>query len=620
MPPPTDVIRTAWRETFAPRDRRPVYDWAHDNVWLSPPITRTGWFDVSASRHFIAIFEALQNDFRREVNILKPVRGGGSLIGDIMVLWAMVNDPGPYMELFQTQDIADEHAEARLVPNFHNCAATAALFPHNLNKLRDNQILFANGHTWYVSGPSIANLQTKGIRYLRLEEVWMWDQGKDAEAVGRIGDYLKMHTSKVLRISQGGPKDGVDMETSDWFRTYNRGLLHEWEVPCAGCGKYFDPVFTGTRPDGSFWGMTWDRHQLPNGDWDIPKCVPTIRFECPHCAHPMLDNGKTKSEWNRSGRYRIVTQDENGHGNHKRDSFRWEAVIDYPWDELVELWLEACNAEKRGDLRPKLQFYQKRRAMFKDEQFLLKGGLHLRRAVYEINSDWPEEKGRAMSIDRQDEDLYWWTVRAWSAEKSRRLGFGKAYGAAALEEIRIKFKVLPNNTFCDSGFLPKGDHGVYAACLKYGWISIKGDKAFNFIHRQKNGKLVQKSYAPLTYGDPSGGTAQGNRKYAPLIRFSKFQMCATVERLISQGQWEEPATTTDPDMEAEYAAQMASRVRKTEYNAKTGESKVYFWEGKNDHAADCANGQVLYAILADFLPDPAMERLTKKEQEQNATT
>ena len=531
----------------------------------------------------------------------------------------MVNDPGPYMELFQTEKVAAEHAEARLMPNFWNCKLTRELFPHDRHKLRDQQILFNHGHAWYVSGPSIANLQTKGVRYLRLEEVWMWEQGKEGEAVGRIGDYLKMHTSKVMRISQAGPKAGVEMEQSDWYRAYHRGVIHEWEVACLNCGQYFAPVFAGQKADGSFWGMTWDRYQQPNGDWDVAKCLPTIRFECPHCSHPMLDSAKTKGEWNRTGRYRIDQADEVAQaGNHKRDSFHWEAVIDYPWDELVELWLEACNAEKRGDLRPKLQFYQKRRAIFKNEESLLRGGLNLTRSSYEVNSDWPEEKGRAMTIDRQDEDLYWWTVRAWSLETSRKLGFGKAYGAAALEKIRDEFKVAPNHTFCDSGFLPKGDQGVYAACLRYGWIAVKGDKEHSFVHRlKKNGRAVQKSYAPLAWGDPGGGTAVAGRRYAPLIRYSKPQMNQKVQELIDHGHWEEPLATADPEMEKEYNVQMAARVKKTEFVLKTGETRVFWKESKNDHARDLANMQVLYAILEDWLPDPASERTIKPKGEDS---
>lgn len=645
-------MELTWRRIFTPRDRRPTPEWAHDFVWLQPPITKTGFFSCAESRHFLAIFASLDNDHKRETNVLKPVRGGGSLIGDVFCPRTIAVDPGPYMDVFQTEQVASDHAEERIKRIFERCPPVAALFPANRHKERDDEILFSNGHTWYVRGPSLGNLQAKGIRYLRLEEVWMWDQGKMAEALARIGDYLKMQTSKVLTISQGGPKPGVPMEESDWYRHYHRGLIHEWETQCLNpqCGKYFDPVFSGQRVDGSFFGITWNHYKLPNGDWDIAKCVPTVRFECPHCAHPMLDGPRTKTEWNRTGQYRIanglsqmakpdhspspqpspqgegaaapvvspqppVAQLES-EGARKKDSFHWEAVIDFPWDELVELWLDACNAEKRGDLKPKLQFFQKRRAMFKDEESLLKGGLHFRRLSYEINSDWPEEKSRYLSADRQEEDMLWWTVRAWSAEKTRRLGFGKVYGFAGLEELRKKFKVAPNHTFVDSNFLPKGDNGVYAACLKYGWIAMRGDGKYSFTHHFMKGgqrRAVQKCYAPLTFGDPGSGTVTGGRRYCPLIIFSKPQLNQVVQSLIDSDRWEEPLDTTDEDLEKEYNLQMAARVKKTEFVKRTGETKTFWKESKNDHARDLANENAMGAILEDLVPDPAMERLSSKE-------
>jgi hypothetical protein len=366
----------------------------------------------------------------------------------------------------------------------------------------------------------------------------------------------------------------------------------------------------------------------------------TIRFECPHCSHPMLDGARTKGEWNRTGQYRRVKSEIRNpksellaEGHHpkseirieeatvdrKWDSFHWEAVIDFPWDELVQLWLDACNAERRGNLKPKIQFYQKRRAMFKDEESLLKGGLHFRRSVYEINSDWPEERGRFLTGDRQEEDMFWVTARAWSDEKSRKLWFGKVFGFAAIEELRIKYKVQPNCTFVDSNFLPKGDNGVYAACLKYGWVAVRGDQKYSFTHRlpatsTRPARFIQKSYAPLQWGDPHAGTGSQGRKYAPLITFSKPQLNSKVQELIDNGRWEEPMDSADPEMEKEYSQQMAARVKKTDFDKRTGETRVYWKESKNDHARDLANMQVLGAILRDLLPDPAMEVLSQKEQ------
>lgn len=595
---------------LTPPERLTVYDWAGKYMRLAPPITKTGPFDVSASRHFIAIFDTWQDDRVREVNVLKPVRGGGSLIGDVICCYGLSEDPGPYMEVFQTEPEAKLYAETRSQVNFKNCARIRELFPADRHKHRDNEILFSHGHTWYNVGPATGNLQTKSIRYLRLEEVWMWEQGKMGEAMGRIGDYLKIQTSKVLTISQGGPRPGFDepMENSDWYRHYHRAQLHEWEVECSACHKYFTPIFSGVRADGSFWGMTWNKYSTAAGDWDVAKCLPTLRFECEHCAHPILDGSRTKSEWNRTGRYRAL-----GEENPKRKSFHWETVIDFPWDELVGLWLEACNAEKRGDLSPKLQFYQKRRAMFRDEESLLKGALHITRTSYDVASDWPDERARFLTVDRQEEDLYWVSVRAWSAATSRRLHFGKCYGVAALEQLRLQFKVAPNHTFIDSRFMPKGDHGVYAACCKFGWIAVMGAKEYSFTHRTKTGRFVRKSYAPVTYGDPASGISSARRR-CPVIRFSKTQMNQKVQELIDSGAWEEPVTG-DAELEAEYNAQMSSRVKRTEFDRKTNETRVYWREGKNDHARDLANHQVLGAILSDLVPDPCVELQSKSEKE-----
>lgn len=592
-------------------DRRPTHEWAREHVTLFPPITRQGKFDCTTSRHFIPIFNRLDDERTREVNILKPVRGGGSLIGDVHLVESLSRNVGPYMNVFQTDADAKMHYFDRIEKILLGCPFTAKILPTKF----DWAEIFTNaGVAIYTGGPGISNLQSKGVRYLRLDECWIYPLGRMAEAEARVGDYLKMELSKVLRISQAGAAERRRMDECDWQRAWSRCEQNEWEVACIYCGQYFAPVFSGQSEDGTFWGITWDPHKLPNGDWNIARCIESIRFECPHCRKPMLDSARTKAEWNRTGRYRIVNEP-----NRKRAGYHWEAVIDFPWTDLVELWLDACNAEHRGDLKPKLQFFQKRRAMFKDEESLIRGGLNLKRTVYEVNSDWPEEKARFFTIDRQEEDLFWWTARAWSNGQSRRLGFGKCYGFAACEELRKKFKVQPNRTFCDSGFLPKGDNGVYAACLKYGWVAIKGDKEYDFVHRVKlrNGthRLVRKSYAPLTYGDPASGRVGEGRRYAPLIRFSKAQMNQKVQEMLDSGAWEEPISGEDAEMEKEYNAQMSARTKRTEFDKKTNEARVFWREGRNDHARDLANMQCLGAILADLLPDPATERLSTREKE-----
>jgi hypothetical protein len=595
-------------DALQPKDTRPTHEWASDgNVELFPPVTRTGIFDSSSSRHFIPILDALDDERTREVNILKPLRSGGSLIGDIHLCSAMARNPGGYLNVFQTEPEAKNYFFDRIEKTLKGCSQVAIHLPY---KYEWSELRLNTGATIYTGGPALSNLQSKGVRYLRLDECWMYPAGRIVEAEGRVGDYLKMEMSKILRISQAGPYEHRTLDECEWHRAYTRGTMHEWEVQCEHCQKYFEPVFSGQREDGSFWGITWEHFKKQNGDWDLGKCCATVRFECPHCGKPLLDCPKTKSEWNRTGRYKLIGED-----NKRRVSFHFECVIDFPWADLVELWLDAANAYHRGDIKPKLQFYQKRRAIFKDESSLLRTGLHLSRVPYEINSDWIEEKSRFATFDRQEEDLYWWTVRAWSENKSRRLGFGRCFGEGDIKDVATKYKITPNHVGIDSGFLPKGDRGVYAMCCRNGWVAMKGDRGYEYAHRLKGGRIIRKSYAPLSWGDPEIGTKGEGRRYSPLVIYSKAQMNQIVQTLIDSKRWEEPIEGENKDTEEEYQAQMSARRMVEDFDEKTGQKKSFWKESKNDHARDLANEQVLFAILSDLISDPVIEKLSRKEEQ-----
>jgi hypothetical protein len=585
-----------------PRDTRPTVEWLRENVCTYPPLSIHGPFDVSRSRHFIEPFNALDDERTREVNVLAPPRSGKSLIGDGWQVSVIKRFPGPFLAIHQTDPDAKMMHFSRVMKMLEGSDQTRDLLPRGKYKWEEFELL--NGEWLYTGGPSLSNLSSKPARYIRMEEVWMWEQGRMAEAEARAGDYQKLENSKILRSSQGGPKPLRSINEDEWFRTYNRGTNHEWESACIYCGKFYDPIFSGKREDGTFWGIQWDQHKLENGDWDIAKCLPTVRFECPHCGKPAIDSPRIKAEWNRMGRYRQV-----GEGDRKRVSFHWESVIDFPWDELVGLWLDAENAFNRGNIQPKLQFFQKRRAMFRDEAAILRGSLHLKRIPYEVRGDWPDELARFLTIDKQQEGVYWWTVRAWSEKCSRRLGFGKAFGESELVDIQARFKVPPSWVLIDSAYEPKGDKGVYAMCVRHGWIAVKGDKAFEFIHTLRNGQRVRRSYAEADWGDPEC-IINGKRAKAPFQRFSKVQMNQAVKEMIDAGRWEEPIQGESAEMEEEYNKQMAGRVRIFDE-----EKKVVRWlESKNDHARDLANAQVLAAIIGGILSDPAQEQMSERER------
>lgn len=211
--------------------------------------------------------------------------------------------------------------------------------------------------------------------------------------------------------------------------------------------------------------------------------------------------------------------------------------------------------------------------------------------------------------------MYWVTVREWEIEerdgeksgtgKSRRVWWGKLYSEADIEAKRAEHGVAPQRTFIDSGYRPKGDTGVYAACARYGWIALKGADAAFFWHAVKaNGSTsrVRRIYAPVTYGDPGEGTSKQGRKSCPLIRFSANSAADVVDDLRNSGLWLEPSNPADP-MEKEYAIQMAAEFVKIKRNRFTGhEEKVRVCLSGNNHAFDCAKMQAVAAVILRLVP------------------
>lgn len=597
---------------FPNYDDRPTYVWARENVRLPASYAKPGPFEVDESRHLKDIFDKLDDEHCREVNYRKPVRSGGSMVGDIWMPRVLATDAGPAMDVFQTDADAADHATEKIIPIFEACPGIS--IPTDRTKVSQTasgaSIEFAPGLTWQANGPALSNLQRISIRYMRLDECWMYPQGTINEAKGRLGDFVRMANYKLLCVSQGGPKEGVRLDESDWNVQFNDAEIYEWEVRCQQCDKYFDPVFTGVRPDGSFYGLVWTHYKLPSGDWDVARCVPTVRFVCPHCGEAFPDGPRTKKAWNESGHYRLTNREYR-----KKASFHHEAVIDFPWEDLVDLWLKACNAAHRGDLAGKIQFFQKRRALDMDEETLLRGGMNLKRVPYEITGKWTEERVRFLTVDCQKEGVFWWTVRAWSARKSRRIGFGKAFSFAEIAEIAKRFEIPTllthkfSRVLIDSRWNTKGPQGVYAACCRFGWVAVQGDKARAFWHSiGKTRQRLERCYSECKFGDPECDIG-GRRPKAPLIQFSKSHMNSLVQMLLDAGDWEEPEATPGDEIEAEYAAQMQSRSKRTEFNRKTNAIEVFWREGKNDHARDLANMQVLAAVLNSLLPDPVQERV-----------
>ena len=610
---------TVWSTAFHRLDRRSIQDWSGDKVTLPPVLTHAGKFSTAGSRQFDGPLYALRSDRVRVVCVLAPVRGGKTLIADVSIPWAIVNEHASVLNVLQDDKIAPAHAETRVMPVLLGVPEIQSMLSTDRHKKRKADILFANGLPLVITGPALSNLQSRGFKWVICDEAWMYKPGVLGQAKARLGDFVKMSSSKFLVLSQGGE------ENSDWDFEVRGCVLFYFNVQCAGCGQHFAPEWTIRRADNSFAGAVFDTMKNPDGTYNKSSSAKTVRVVCPMCGHAHPNTAKTRAKWNDGGKYLDKDGAEFDRDNPPKEvAFRWHALIDYPWDELVTEWLAAQEAKHVGNFAPLVNFLQKRCAEMRSERTIHDDALPFARV--KIEGAWLEEKYRFMTVDKQTEDKYWIMIRAW-AEKSgetRRLWYGFVYGEAAIEAKRVEFNVPQNCTVIDSGYMPKGDHGVYAACIRYGWLAAKGCEDFYFWHAipqppPRHPIRVMKAWAPKSYGDPGEGTNEQGKRRVPLWRFSSPTMKDRVHGLIASGLWVEP-DTTDDEMDKECAKQMAAefkRERKNKFTFKI--EKVWVCPTGNNHALDCSAMQILCAMQVGCIPAGVeMETENKKIKEPNA--
>ena len=589
-------IFAAGDASLAPIDRRPLAEWAPDNVIFPPgsPYALTGPFSTDTTRHWIDPLNALSNDFVRDVVIKAPPRAGKNVVADVWLPAVVSRSPGAFQWLCSTDKVRDDYKADRLDKVLKASPATRDLLPLGLYGDTKRKITFAHGMPFYIEGPSDANLQTKGIRFQVRDELWLWEE-KLKEADARLGDFDEHEIAKALTITQGGEADGpLDI-------LENECVFHEWQVQCQFCGEFFTPV---TRQpaidcgDRKWFGFIWDEENARDklGDWKVDKVLESLRYEPPCCGEPHIDSPRLKANWNRTGKY-VKTSP----GNPRKVAFHIYAGALKKHEFIVSNLVAAFNARRRGNIDLLKQFTQKEEARQWNERALAS----VRQVVIQTT---PKKDAagslRFATVDVQAEHV-WYSARCWEpGGKSRRLKFAKLFSWAEVDDMNAECGVEANLCFVDSGYNTKGDTGVYAACCDYGWIPTKGDdKEFFLWPIKKNGRVigrVQKSYAPPVLVDSERGRAGADNEaqMCYMIRYSTTATNAKLDGLIKRGFWTDPEADDDDPLDAQYTRQMQSTIL-VQSRGK------FIWKtiDQENHAWDLSTMQVLAAILREILPD-----------------
>ena len=462
---------------FRPKFDGTMVEWADGRLKI-PSSTRRAVFEAAESPWLLEPMRALCDPRVRRVDVRGPAGCAKSLIGEVFMGYIVDTEPGLTYYVWQADEDAKDAMEDRVLPMFAENKFLAERMPTDPNKRRICKINFPT-MPLYALGANLNNAQAKRVRYLIMEEPHCYKPGLMSAFEKRCEG---VRGAKILTLSTGS----VLGDESDV--AFNAGSAEEWEVPCPHCGAFQRMTDSRDRLRSDRTQETTDAE----GDIIWGKLLPTVRYNCEHCARDWPTDEKFRHQQAKSGRY--TPTNPNAPVHHR--SFHLEATAVH-WlglPDILKEKLTASYASNRGNIELLKDYMQKRRAVAWDESPPDddgSGGERMKGVYYLQAKADPDEIARFLAIDNQagraskGEGAHrWYVCRSFSPSESKLVGCGRITSWEELEERRIALGVLPQCTLVDMAW---DTQAVQAICVRYGWQGLWGDnsKKKSFPHHEQ---------------------------------------------------------------------------------------------------------------------------------------
>lgn len=485
---------TLWQSAWAPADRRPIWEWAKDNLSLIGDFAQKGPF--IASEWMKPLFEDWKNPHVRRIHCRKGNRVGGTLIPIVGLNWTIAENPAPFLWAMQTDEMMEKQLEKRIMPVMtRGCPRVASLMPSSApqdkirrvgqTKKKRMNIYFPAASVSF-GGANINTLQSDGYAYVICDEIWLKEWQKMwAHAVARTYDYEAIGETKIYSSSQGGVEG--DLEDTV-FKAGNQAHLYFRCPSCNGSTPIaFNPEHWGIgliREDKVKTGVVWDEAcRNRDGYFDPERAKATARYRCFCCLAEFAEDPGFRRKMDAS--QHMISANPKAAADYK--SYHVETMV---YRDMGRLALDFClayNSFKQGVIEPRQIFRQKQQALPAVEDAIEPINFHLAQedgykyADYVHGEIWEKELDRALTIDRQKKG-FWAEVGAWTGDGAyRQLFYGYLEKSEELILLQNQYKVRPACVMEDCGYEPTE---VFNDAIKYHWIPLRGCKPTTWDHRQ----------------------------------------------------------------------------------------------------------------------------------------
>lgn len=583
------------REALRPPSQLPLSQWAEANVRLD----HTSYVQGKLSLEFYPQLKAfLGHANRRRMKRLVAVTSAQSAKTTavmLTLLWRIAENPTPSMWVSATTEKAKEFAKRRLYPSILDCQSVHQLAPKDRSEWTARLVQFATMDLMIRGAMSKQDMTSDPVGLLICDERREWRAGMIELARKRI---VTFGNAQELSIGTAGVKgDSLHRD----FQEGSQGFIH---FACPKCqhsqpfrfGRKASPMFPEAREKG---GVVWphdERTENADGSKNIEAIRTLAAYECEKCGHHIQQQermGLLKSavEWHRNTRK-----------VEELPSLHWN-VLCMPLASLgfgavaVEFVQAMAALKSQGDQEPLRTFvcdtlgepWEMLATKVEASDVMARlGDYHFG----ERDEMTKTPSVDVLTIDRQKDHLvYVW--RQWfKGGASRLVRAGKL--PDDFEEVRrfqtdhrIKIVAGDDGGYEDAENMAGDARNVYrwrVACVRFGWHSLKGDKAANYV--SENVRTYWKR-SPFN-------TGAGNTVLTNAFLWCKAHYLNKLFNVFLKG--EGPDWKLPRNAPAEYLHQLQSYEFRED---GTGWVKV-----AQDHAASCELMQLVIADAAEIVEAP----------------
>ena len=175
------------RSLFHRREKLSIPEWCEKNLVLSARVTNIpGPYSTNLTPYCREPLEAFGNDNIRRITLVWGAQTSKTTTILAGLAYRLAENPCPSLWVMPSEQLARSFSETRWLPMVDDCPTLSKEKPIDTDKIKILEQHFKRMSLWFVGSNSPANLSSRSVALLMLDEVDKFSDGSSSKEAGAL--------------------------------------------------------------------------------------------------------------------------------------------------------------------------------------------------------------------------------------------------------------------------------------------------------------------------------------------------------------------------------------------------------------------------------------------------